>query len=113
MAYVRHLDEYAGVDRTWLLFARDSSNEPIDITGYTVTWYVGRSPFRPDNSTAIITKTGTLSSPSIGGFQVSVTPSDTQYLNGDYEHMAFATSGAGAVSVVTTGRMRFRPQLVP
>ena len=112
MANREHIDVFAGEDRTTTLHARDSSNAVANLTGKTIAWYIGRSPWRPDTSTAIITKTGTTVTASAGTFTVSVAPSDTQYLNGDYEHMAFTTDGSGNVAVVCQGRFRIRPQLV-
>lgn len=112
MANVQHLDVFAGENITPTLSARDSVNAPASLTSKTVAWYVGRSPWRPDNSNAIFTKTGSVVSAPAGTFSVAITPSDTQYLNGDYEHMAFTTDGSGNVAVVCQGRFRVRSVLV-
>jgi hypothetical protein len=106
MANREHLEVYAGENRTLTLHARDSANAPASLTGKTIAWYVGRPPWRPDNTCAIFTKTGTVVSASAGTFTVAVEPADTQYLNGDYEHMAKTTDGSGNVEVVTQGRFR-------
>lgn len=108
---VQHLDVFAGEDATKTVYARDSANLAADLTGKTVTWYVGRSPWRPDNSNAIFTKTGTVTSATTGVFTVPVTPADTQYLSGDYEHMAKTTDGSGLIAVVCQGRFRVRSAL--
>ena len=113
MANIQHLDVYAGEDRTPTLYARDSANVPLSLTGKTVAWYVGRSPWHPDYSNAIFSKTGTTISASAGTFSVPIVPADTQYLNGDYEHMAVATvTASGLKYVVTQGRFRVRSVLV-
>lgn len=109
---VQHLDVFAGEDRTPTLSARDSANVAADLTGKTVAWYVGRSPWFPDCSNAIFSKTGTTVSASDGTFTVPVVPADTQYLDGDYEHMAKTTDGSGLVAVVCQGRFRVRSALV-
>lgn len=109
---VQHLDVFAGEDRTPTLYARDPSNNVADLTGKTIAWYVGRSPWRPDCSNAAFTKTGTIVGASAGTFSVPITPSDTEWLNGDYEHMAKTTDGSGLVAVVCQGRFRIRPSLV-
>jgi hypothetical protein len=109
---IQHRDVYAGENRTVSLSARDSANAPASLTSKTVTWYVGRPPWHPDWSNAIITKTGSVVSASAGTFTVAVTPSDTQYMSGDYEHMALTTDGSGNVAVVVQGRFRIRPALV-
>lgn len=111
MANREHCDVYAGEDRTITLHARDSANAAANLTSKTIAWYVGRSPFRPDSDWALITKTGTVVSASAGTFTVAITPSDTRYFNGDYEHMGKTTDGSGNVAVVVQGRFRVRPSL--
>lgn len=111
MANLQHLDVFAGADESRTLYARDSSNLPKNLTGLTVTWSVGRSPWRPDNSNAFFTKTGSVVSASAGTFTVSIAATDTDQLNGDYEHMAKATDVSGNVSVVCQGRFRVRPAI--
>ncbi len=109
----QNLDLFAGEDRTPTLYARDSANNVADLTGKTVAWYVGRPPLRPDCSSAIFSKTGTTLTATDGSFTVPVVPADTQYLDGDYEHMAKTTDGSGLVAVVCQGRFRVRSSLVP
>ncbi len=106
MVNILHLDVFAGEDRTPTLSARDSSNNVASLTSKTVTWYVGRSPLRPDNGTAIFTKTGSTVVASAGTFTVAIAASDTDRLDGDYEHMAHTTDGSGNVAVVCQGRFR-------
>lgn len=111
---IQHLDLFAGEDRTPTLSARDSANAPASLTGKTIAWYVGRGPLWPDCTTAIFTKTGTIVGAAAGTFTVAVEPEDTQYMSGDYEHMAVTTvTASGLVAVVTQGRFRVRPALVP
>lgn len=113
MANVQHLDVYAFEDRTPTLYARDPSNNAVSLTGKTIAWYVGRSPWHPDWSNAIFSKVGSIVSAPAGTFSVPITPTDTQFLNGDYEHMAVTTVVAtGLVAVVCAGRFRIRPALV-
>lgn len=112
MANIQPLDVYSGADETKTLYARDSSNNPASLTSKTVTWYVGRSPWRPDCSNALITKTGSVVSASAGTFTVAILASDTQYMNGDFEHMAHTTDGSGNIAVVCQGRFRIRPVLI-
>lgn len=108
---VQHIDVFAGEDRTVPLAARDSSNLPANLTGKTVNWYVGHSPWRPDCSNAIFSKTGTVVSAPGGTFTVPVAAADTLYMNGDYEHMAKTTDNSGLVAVVCQGRFRVRSAL--
>lgn len=112
MSNTQHLEVYAGTDRVPTLYARDDNNNAVSLTSKTIAWYVGRSPWRPDCSNALFSKTGSVVSASGGTFTVPIAAADTQYLNGDYEHMAKTTDGSGNVAVVCTGRFRVRPVLV-
>lgn len=113
MANVQHIDMFAGETRTLALAGRDSANLPYNLSGKTVTWYLGRSPFAPDDTTPIVTKPGSIVSAPGGTFTVALASSDTQDLNGDFGHMALATDGSGAQAVLTSGRFRIRPVVMP
>lgn len=108
---IQHIEVFAGEDRTVPLAARDSNNLPVDLTSKTVTWYVGRSPWRPDFGNAIFSKTGTAIAPTAGTFSVPIAAADTLHMSGDYEHMAKTTDAAGLVAVVCQGRFRVRSAL--
>lgn len=110
---LQHLEVFAGEDRTPTLYARDPSNVALSLTGKTIAWYVARPPWHPDRRNAIITKAGTTVSASAGTFTVPILAADTQYLEGDYEHMAVSTvTATGLLAVVCKGRFRVRPSLV-
>ncbi len=104
----QHLEVFAGEDRTPTLYAREFDNVVSNLTAKTVTWNVGRSPRNLDSSWPLLTKTGTVVSAPAGTFSVAITASDTQYMRGDYEHMATTTDADGNVVVVTQGRFRVR-----
>lgn len=112
MANVASLDMFAGETRTITLRGRDASNDPFSLTGKTVTFYIGRPPLYPDDGTAIITKTATVTDAASGTFTVTLAADDTTNMAGDYEWMAIATS-SGAVTVIARGRFRVRPVLSP
>ena len=109
MANIQNLDVYAYEDRTETLEARDSANDAADLTSKTVTWVVGRPPLFPSDGRAIFTKTGSVVSAPAGTFTVAIDAADTQYLDGDYEHMATTLDGSGLTAVVCRGRFRVRP----
>lgn len=112
MANVQAIELYAGDDLTTTLAARDTANAALSLTGKTVAWYVGRSPWHPDWSNALISKTGTTVSASGGTFSVPLVPADTQYLSGDYEHVAIVTTtSSGLQTVGVRGRFRVMPSL--
>lgn len=110
MPQIQNLDLTAGEDRTLTLYARNPSNVPLSLSAATISWRVGRAPFNPNSNSAVFTKTGTVTSAANGIFTVPVTPSDTQYLQGDYEHEAWATIST-QVSLVTRGRFRVLPYI--
>lgn len=105
---VQHLEVFAGENRTPTLYARDQNNAAVSLSGKTITWNVGRSPRNLDSDWPIFTKTGVVVSAPAGTFTVAITPADTQYMRGDYEHMALTTDASGNVAVVTMGRFRVR-----
>lgn len=104
MANVQHFDVFASENRTLTLYARDSGNEVVNLSGKTIQWVVGRRPRNIECTDAVITKSGTITDAAAGAFTVPVTPTDTQYLLGDYLHQAETTDGSGLKAVVTVGR---------
>ena len=112
IANLQHLDMYAGEDREVTLSGRDEFNLPTDLTGRTVDWHVGRSPFRPDDDGALLSKTATVIDAPMGVFSVQVMAGDTTDMEGDYEHMATA-SDSTTRGVICRGRLRVRPTVRP
>jgi hypothetical protein len=107
---VQHIDVYAGENRTQTLYARDSSNLPVDLTGLTISWSCARPPNNPTNLQAIFTYAGAVVSASAGSYSIPIAPGDTSGLTpGDYFHQAQTTDGSGNVAIVTVGRFRIRP----
>lgn len=113
MANLQHLEITAGENRTATLYARDSLNIPATLTGKTVAWYIGHSPWHPDCSTALVTKTGTVTDAAAGIFTVTLSSTDTLYRSGDYMHLAQTTDGSGNLAVVCTGRFRVLNTITP
>lgn len=100
-------DVYQGEDRTLTIEARSNANAPLSLTGATLSWRVGRNPYRLSDSWPIFTKTGTISDSANGQFTVSISAVDTQYMAGDYQHQAWVTL-SGQTYVVAEGRFRVR-----
>ena len=110
MAMVQHIDLFAGEDREIALAGRDEFGLPVDLTGKTVEWRVGRSPFRPEDSSTLVAKTATVIDAPMGVFTVQVATGDLTDFDGDYEHQAIASEGASR-AVICRGRLRVRPVL--
>lgn len=109
---LQHAEVFAGEDRTLTLYARDSSNVPADLTGKTVSWMMGRSPYNRDSTWPILTKAGTVTDAANGLFTVPILSADTAWLEGDYQHQAETTvTASGLKAVVTIGRFRVRPTM--
>src|SRR5688572_17610581 len=85
------LEVYQGEDRTLTIEARNNLNAALSLTGATLSWRVGRNPYRLDSSWPIFTKTGTITDSDDGLFTVSISATDTQYMTGDYLHQGWAT----------------------
>ena len=104
---IQHLEVNAGEDRTLTVYGRDASNAASDLTGKTITVYIGRPPNDPSDRTATLTKTGTIVDASLGSFTISIANSDTENLiPGDYQYIAETATAAGSISVVARGRFR-------
>ena len=104
---VQDIDVWSSEHRTETLTSRDSNNAVVDLTGGTLSWRAGSR----ESDYAMITKTPSIVSAAAGTYSVVLTPSDTQYLDGDYRHQTFFTASGGATSVVNTGRLRVRGDL--
>jgi hypothetical protein len=108
MANVVAFDVYQGEDRTLTLNLRDSSNAPMSLTGATISFRVGKNPFRLADSWPIFTKTGSITDSDDGVCTVPVVSTDTQYMAGDYAYQAWVTI-SGQATVGALGRFRVRP----
>lgn len=109
MANQQNIDIFQGTNRTLNLGARDASNNPVNLTGLTITWLVGFPPFVPWLSQAVITKAGAIANAAQGLFTVAMIPSDTQCLEGgNYAHQAITIDNNGNRAIVTEGQFRLR-----
>lgn len=114
MAQDQYLETFAGENRTLSLQARDSANNPVNLTGLTVTWGLAYPPYAPEWYTPLVQKTGTVTSASGGLFTVALLPSDTAaFPSGNYIHQAWTTDSSGNIAVVTIGTIKVRPTLLP
>lgn len=109
MANLQNLDCFLGENKTFTLYARDSSNAPVDLTGKTISWSVARSPNFPWQNVAIFTVAGVIVNAPAGSFTVALIPGETFNLTpGNYCHQAKTIDNTGGISVVTYGTLRLR-----
>ena len=111
MATIINATVFAGEDVTLTLYARDRSNLPLSLTGGSITWRVGRGPVTLDSTLPLFSKSAVVTDSANGVFTVSMVPSDTAYLQGDYQHEAWLTNASAQVSVVSSGRLRVLPYI--
>lgn len=108
MHTLEHFQLIAGVNATITAHARTEGNGVFSLTNQTLNFRVGRSPRRLDSSWPIFSKTGAIVDSPNGVFTVALVPTDTQWMNGDYQHETWATDGSGNLAVVSEGRFRVR-----
>lgn len=105
MGNIINLSLKGGTNKTFTLYARDDSNVPLNLSGATIAFRVGRPPSCINSDWPLFTLTGTVISAAAGSFSVSPTPSATQYMAGDYYHESWVTISA-ALQVAVEGRLR-------
>lgn len=102
----------AGDTKSLVITVRNSSGEPVNITGSTVKWQCARSY----GKASIISKSTTLgislSDPTNGIFTVTLDPPDTEDLSGIYHHEAQVTAADGSISTVLVGTMKINKALI-
>ncbi len=99
MSNVQDLTMFAGETRTLTMHARDASNNVQDLTDLDVSWRAGRW-LGDDLIRPVLVKEGTVIDAAAGIFTVTLEPSDTMPLQGNFEHEAFATID-GAIQFVS------------
>ena len=111
MPAVINLTMKQGEDRTFSLQARDWANAPLNLSGASISFRVGKSPYSRSESWPTFTKTGTVQSAVSGTYTVSVSAADTTYLEGDYSFQGWVTTVSGQVVEATEGRFRIQPYI--
>jgi hypothetical protein len=109
----RDFSMFAGDSKTLSVSVTEQADgAPTNITGATISWQAVRSL----RKTVVITKSTsdgiTISSGSGGTFDITLDPSDTASLRGDYYHEAQITFTTGEVSTVLRGVMTVEPALI-
>lgn len=103
----------AGTDFSMNFTALDSDGVALNISGYTINWYmkreVGEAAALSKSTSAGIT----ITSAPAGQFTVAVADTDTTSFVGPYYHEVQLTSPSGVISVlsdsnVDVGRITFR-----
>lgn len=113
MSNVQNLEVFAGENYTPTIYARDVNNAPVSLAGKTIQFYIGFPPCAPGLAVPVITYTGTIISAPAGSFSVAVQPVDTKFREGDYGYIAQTTDSQNNLSVVSQGRFRIKPSLIP
>lgn len=102
----------AGDHKTLIVDVVDQSGAAVVITGATIAWRAARSL----GKSAVISKTTssgiTITDGPGGEFSVTLSPSDTNSLVGNYYHEAQVTLSAGTILTVLTGTMKINKALI-
>jgi hypothetical protein len=85
-------------DTTITTTCKDSSGNPIDITGYSVFFTVKSEPNQPDSDALISKKVTSHSNPTQGITHITLTHDDTNIDEGDYIYDFQLVTPGGAVS---------------
>jgi hypothetical protein len=78
---------WAGTDRTLSLVARDDNGDILNLTGATLAFRLARNP----GDSAVVSKSGTITSAASGTFTVALTDGDTDDLEADYYYSVLAS----------------------
>ena len=96
MAYNNRLKCYQGNSKTIFCSVYDSSNNTMDLTGYTGTFYL--QSMLPDSS-IVITKVGSQDSSALS-LTFELTPTDTSLAAGDFIYSIDISSNTKYITVV-------------
>ncbi len=96
---------YSGETIPWEVTCKNSNDEVVDITGYTM-YFTIKSSFDEDNTdaNAVLQKTITsLSDPANGVFQINFDPGDTLLKSGEYKYDIQAKNSSNEVTTIREG----------
>lgn len=103
---------YAGDDKTLEVSVTDRNGDAVTITSATIEWRATKR----FGKTAALTKTTSsgisITSGSGGVFQITLTDTDTESLEGVYYHEAQITFSGGAIATVMQGMMEVRKVVI-
>jgi hypothetical protein len=95
----------AGDSKVIEITVTEADGSPTDITAANLLWTAAAQPF----GTPLISKAGTITDGPGGVFDVSLVPSDTASMNGNFYHSAKITFADLSVSTIFLGLMAVSP----
>lgn len=96
---------YSGETIPWEVTCKNSNDEIVDITGYTM-YFTVKKVFDQDNTdaNAVLQKTITaLSDPTNGVFRITFDAGDTLLTSGDYKYDIQAKNTSGKLTTIQQG----------
>lgn len=94
----------------------DADNNAVDITGASIRWWLAKKANKTGADVLIKKSTGagniTITNAAEGRYAVSLLPTDTIDLKGDYYYEAEVDDN-GIISTVLTGTVRITEALIP
>ena len=86
-----NLECFAGETATFSLVAQTAAHGVRPLTGASVSFRISDPS---DRNAAVFTVAGVVTSEASGAYSVTLTPTQTEDLRGDYEFIAYATVGS-------------------
>lgn len=93
-------DMFAGEDRDIEFLVTDEDGDPVDITGFSITWKLRGRGIALDKS---VGSGLTITDGPNGVFEIAISGTDSAPLSGAFWHRAEVDDGVGDVTVVATG----------
>lgn len=102
----------AGDTKTLVVTTKDASGNAVNITGSSIKWQAARSMGKASVLSKSTSSGIQITDGANGEFTVTLNPSDTEDLIGNYYHEAQITAADGTISTVLFGTMKINPALI-
>lgn len=110
---IQNFDMVAGDHKTLVITVKDADGVAVNIASATIKWQCARSLGKASNISKATGGSGiTITDAANGVFTVTLNPSDTNSLVGNFIHEAEVTSSGGTISTVLQGTMKINRPLI-
>lgn len=110
---IQNFQMVAGDTKYLVVTVRDADGVAVDLTGAGIKWQCARSFGKASVLSKATGGSGiAITSASGGIFTVTLSPSDTESMGGNYYHEAQVTASDGTISTVMFGTMKVNKALI-
>ena len=102
----------AGDTKQLVVTVKDADGDAVSITGSTIKWQCARSYGKASSISKTTTSGIQITDGANGVFTVTINPSDTNSLVGNFSHEAEITFSDGTISTVLFGTMKIFPAII-